>query len=368
MVGSLTGYKSLIDKIKDTKEFLLVPQEYFAGYTDYLKAIVFTFFNKPKVSKKIIFCNIEITDLVTGHLRKDYENNEVTNNRMYYYYTKGLLKNSKVENFIYLFENRAWERMSIVALRKYSSSTRIIGYVHSSVRQSFLAYFQGEEEKNLVPSPDRILTTGKEPRIMLRQAGNYGDKVKLSEACALRYEYFFANKRIERRKEGKILVTFPIEVSSSFKLLDFLNDTFSCNNEYRVVLRSHPFTPVEILLKKSSLKLSDNFEISNSVSLRQDLENSAVLIYVDSTSSMEALACGIPVIHVDLKGPLNHDPLFDLNSLKWTASNKEELLIAIDCISKMDNEEFLEKHSRAVSYLKEYFYPVQEDYLKEFIR
>ena len=366
LVGSLSGYNQLITKIKSIEGFLVIPQEYFVGYLDYLKVSFSTFINRPKI-KKIMFHDLEVTDLVKQCLDKDYENNEINENLIYYYCIRGLLKKIKVKNFIYVFENRAWERMSILAARRHSPSTKIVGYVHSSIRQSFLGYFQSKEEKDIVPSPDKILTVGEEPMLMLAQSGNYNDSVELSEGCALRYEYFFRNNKIERDKKGRVLVAFPIDLSYSLRLLEFLKEAFGEKYKYRIALRSHPFTPIETLIEKYNLSLNNNFKISETPTLEQDLKDVSALIYVDSTSCMEALMRGVPVIHVDFKESLNRDPLFKLNSLKWTVSDERKLHGIIDHIYNMDEEEYLREYKHARAYLKSYFYPIKEKYLEKFV-
>jgi hypothetical protein len=97
------------------------------------------------------------------------------------------------------------------------------------------------------------------------------------------------------------------------------------------------------------------------------MEGAALIIYVDTTSSIEALLCGIPAVCVDLKEPINPDPLFKLNKLKWTIFDKPSLINTVDHIYNMDEVEYEKNYKDAVMYLKDYFYPVEEKYLEEFI-
>ena len=77
---------------------------------------------------------------------------------------------------------------------------------------------------------------------------------------------------------------------------------------------------------------------------------------------------GVPVAYVDIKEPISLDPLFRLNSLKWTISNKNELYQLLEYISTMDDKEYFEEYNKASSYLKKYFYPVEKTYIEEFIK
>lgn len=368
LAGILTDYKKMISEIGHVKEYLIIPQEYFIGYSDYIKAVISSFINKLEIKESVKFCGLEVTDLLKECLKKDYEQNEISKNLLYYYYVKTLLKKIEISTFAFPLENQAWEKMTIAALRKYSSRTKIIGYAHVAISQSCLGYFYSKEEEDVILLPDRVLTIGCEPRIILSSTGNYVNKVDLSESCALRYEYLFKKDKITRNKNGKILAAFSIDVKYSLKLLQFLRNALSDKDKYQVILRPHPITPIETIISRYGVTLNSNFHISKNLTLEQDLKDANMLIYVDTTSSAEALMCGIPAINVDFKEPANPDPLFKLNDLKWTVFSEKELRDRIDYIYGMGEDEYLEKYNRAMLYLKRYFYPVEERYLEEFIR
>lgn len=367
LAGILTDYKNMIFKIKEAGESLIIPQEYFAGYMDYLKALMLTWLNRVKIKKPAIFCGLDVTKILTRCLKKDYEAGEINKNLMYYYYAKGLSKKAKIDTFMFTFENQAWERMSILALKRYVSNARLFGYAHSSITQSQLGYFISKEEQDIVPLPDKIITAGKEPQLILSSNGNYPGRTKLVEGCALRYEYLFKKNGIERHREGNILAAFSINGQYSLKLLEFLSNSLGGIDKYKVVLREHPFSPIHSMMKKRGVPLNDNFSISKASRFEDDLKDAGLFIYIDTTSSIEALMCGIPVIHIDFKEPASPDPLFKLDSLKWTVSEEDELRKVVDYVYGMNNEEYLKKYEGAASYLKNYFYPTEEKYLREFI-
>lgn len=367
LAGILTDYRNVISGIKRIKDYPIIPQEYFVGYFDYLKVITLNFINRPRITKSVLFCGLDMTDFIKYCLRKDYEYNEANKNLIYYYYVKGLLRKIKVSKFIFTFENQSWERMSILALRKYSPETKIIGYAHSSFRPYLVGYLCSKEEKDCIPLPDKIVTVGKAFKMILEEYGNYNDKVELSDGCALRFEYLFKKEKIKWNRDGNILVALSMDIVYSLKMLKFLCDAFSGNSMHKVVIRSHPFTPAEDMINKYDMKLASNFKISKNLAFKEDLANASVVIYADTTSSMEAVMCGVPVIHLDLKEPISLDPLFRLNNLKWTVSTKQEMYKAMDCIYKIGKDEYLREYSKVLIYLESYFNPVEDKYLKEFI-
>lgn len=367
LAGILNDYKKLISKINRVKDFLIIPQEYFVGYLDYVKVIMRNIANRPKIKKAILFHQLDVADLVIACLEKDYEYGEVNKNLIYFYYIKGLLKRARPYNFLFTFEGQAWERMSILALRRYSPFTKIIGYAHSSITKNWLGYFYSKEEKDIAILPDRIVTVGEEPRIILDSNGNYGNNTKIRDGCALRYEHLFKKDKLKRNGRKDILAAFSINQQYSLKLFEFLYEALGGRQEYKVILRPHPFAPLEAMIKSWGMSLCNNFTISKTLQIEEDLQKVSMVIYIDTTLSIEALMCGMPIIHLDFKEPASPDPLFKLNSLKWTVSNKDELFKAINDVYAMNHEEYLEKYNKAISYLKRYFYPVEEKYLQEFI-
>ena len=367
LTGMLTNYKNLCRRLKDIRHIMVIPQEYFAGYLDFLKVSALTFINKVRVRKPILFCGLEVTEFVEQSIRKDYEFGEIQKNLMYFYYIKNLSKKMKIDRFIYPFENQAWEKISILAVRKYSPSSGITGYAHSSFRPNLFGYSCSDDEKGVIPFPDKIVTVGKELKNIVEGFGNYPDKTQISMGCALRYEYFFNENTISRNKNGKILAALSMDFNRCLRLLRFLIDSFTGRDHHEIILRSHPFLPVEAIIQKYDLKLNNNFQISKNLEIRQDLDDTSMLIYTDTTSCMEALMRGTPVINIDFKEEASPDPLFNLNSLRWVVSSKKDMLKAVEHIYGMDDEEYARKNNAASSYLKKYFYPVQENYLKEFI-
>ena len=326
LAGILTDYKEVISKIKEITELSIIPQEYFVNYLDYLRALMLAWLNRVRIRKPAVFCGLDVTDFLKRCLKKDYEAGEVNKNLMFFYYAKGLSKTAKVDAFIFTFENQAWERISILALKRYSSGAGLVGYAHSSITQSPLGYFFSKEEEDVMPLPDKIVTSGREPWLILNSSGNYKNRVNLAEGCALRYEYLFEKEKMPRKRGGNILVAFSINSRYSLKLLNFLHDSLGGIDKYKIILRSHPFMPIDLIMKERHLSLDTNFSISENSRFEDDLKDASLFIYIDTTSSIEALMLGIPVVHIDFKEPTSPDPLFKLNSLKFTVSAEKDKL------------------------------------------
>lgn len=367
VAGLLDDYSALINKIGKYEEILIIPQEYFVSYFDYITAIIMSFirFFYPKYHKK--FRNEDISNILNAEIRRNFFGGEVRQNLIYYYYIKRMAKKMKILTYIYTYENYPWEKMNILAFRKYSPQTNLVGYQHASISRSHLAYFLSKEEVDCSPLPDKIITNGKETRRIMEKLGNYPPAI-LKEGCALRFEYLHSSKIFDREKRNFIFVPLTISKYESIKLIDFIHESLSGDKKYNVILRCHPATPFNVIEKDLGFKLSDNFQVSTNINMLDDFERSDIVLYTGTTVCAEALMMGLPVIHMDLGGPLNVDPLFECNYLKWCVKHKEDLITTINDIYNMDNSEFKKQQELARKYVENYFLPVTDELMEEFIK
>ena len=137
--------------------------------------------------------------------------------------------------------------------------------------------------------------------------------------------------------------------------------------EYIPRYRCHPSVPFELILNKLNNKIIGNYEVSQEPSLQKEFLNCEVVIYTITTVCMEALMLGLPVIHIDLNEPINGDPLFECDYLRWIVKKPIELNIVLEEIKNQDDEQFLSQQKNARDYLKEYFREVNDENLEFFL-
>ena len=120
-----------------------------------------------------------------------------------------MIKAQRIRTFLFTYRNNPWERMCMLACRQHSPSTKILGYQHSVVPEAALNMFVHPLEKNIVPLPDRILTTGEISKSIIEHYGDYS-LVPVVSACALRYEYLSQIKpRPYQKSQGNNATDWP---------------------------------------------------------------------------------------------------------------------------------------------------------------
>jgi hypothetical protein len=367
VIAGIMGNSSvLIKKMAKCKDILIIPQEYFIGYLDYILISIKTFLNRIKIDTRCILGGVDVTDLIKEELKRNYRIFEIPNNIIRYYLIKRLIEQIKIDTFVFTFENHSWEKMCVLAFKKYSTKTKTIGYQHASISKSYLNFFPSEFETEIIPLPDKIISLGTETKRILEKYGSYPED-RIRVGCALRFEYLHKSKKFDRKKRNFIFVALTISKYESKKLINFIHNSLSSDKKYKVILRSHPATPFSGIEKELGFKLSENFQASTNVSMLDDFERSDIVLYTGTTVCMEALMMGLPVIHIDLGEPISVDPLFECNHLKWTVKHPDELIPAIDEIYNLDEDEFKHQQKLARKYVENYFLPVTDERMEEFL-
>ncbi len=364
LAGILSDFNQNIENIKTynlLNNSIIIPQDYFLKYIDYIK-VTFLQFKNIKHFKNTKFNGEDISYLINGEISEARYTGKARDNLLYYYIAKNLSKQLNCNTFIYSFENHGWEKLTILGLRKYSKSF-IIGYQHSSIFPRLLNFFPSKKETNIIPLPNKIITVGNKTKELLEKHGNYPDIIK--SGCALRYEYLFNKKLKHKSNNKKILVVLSVDVSETIQLLKFICKSFK-DQPFKIILKEHPLTPLKNILYYKHLNIPLNFKLS-SKTIDYLLKDVDIVIYSGTAVCIEALTMGIPLIYVDINEFYNCDSLYECNYLKWIARKENDIIKIINDIYDMDITEFNKLQTLAQEYVKNYFLPVTKDKIGEFI-
>ncbi|MBN2245140.1 MAG: hypothetical protein JW755_04775 [Candidatus Aminicenantes bacterium] len=362
----LGNYKYCMNKIAQCSSHVILPIEAFLSSTDILGALFQFLFCKIRTRRKALFWGYDVTDIINNEFFRTYNGIDLYQ-FLHYWSTKKLLQTLPVEIFLLTYENNPWEKMCMMALREYSPNTTVIGYQHTVVPQASANMFIGENEKDVIPMPDRVLTVGEAPKEIMERYGSY-EKGRIGTSCGLRFEYLFHASTSPRKRSGHILLVLE-GIFEVYKMVNYVLRELKGKSQYRVTIRTHPVLPLGLFQHKLThpLKEVSNFALSNHRLLKDDIDWADIVIYWGSTVALEALSMGTPVIHYESDSILSYDPLFECSHLKWVLSEKEPLIPTLDEIYSLSNERFGEERMKAKEYLSRYFHPVTEDEFKKFL-
>ena len=347
------------------------PLEFFLSPTDLFRAVFRTISSRIRIKRDIyLYESVDIYDIINYQLNIDFCHS-VFQNMLNFYIAKNIARRLKIAHFFLTSENNPWEKMTIQAIREYSPGTGIVGFQHTIVSLAKINMMLGDYCKKAMPLPDYIVTSGKVTRDILIEVGGYPPEM-VRIGCALRFEKTFNFNLRSRRESNGAVFLVPLEgVNESAGLINFVVETLQGKAKYKVVIRPHPVLPLKRMrqyLTFNPERLPDNFSVSNKKDVVEDLLAADFLLYDSSTVCLEALAMGVPSVYIDLKRPVNYDPLFGCAYLKRSAGSAKEIDESVGFFRTLPVEKFSRQQEAAREYVRGYFYPVNEQNLQAFVR
>ena len=205
----------------------------------------------------------------------------------------------------------------------------------------FLSYFLSTHELSTIPLPDKIITNGKTQFCLLHQTY---PKNMIVKGSAFRYSRLLEEIKIRKKvssyklqnKKNKkiILITPSIGIVEASELILKTIDAFKNMSEYLIFIKCHPYASFDKLSKYFAISLPENFIISDTP-LYDLLTNADLLIYTSSTTAIEALCFGIPILHViseygiDLD-QLENNPIIERANTPSEISKKAKILLNLN--------------------------------------
>jgi surface carbohydrate biosynthesis protein (TIGR04326 family) len=345
------------------KDVIIIPELFFLRLTDwfYITWQLIRYCFQKKLCH-VEFRGINVTKFCDRRIRSIQVVADFILNVLRYCIARRIAKQISAEIFLQTYENYSWEKMTIVGLREIHQHLPVYGFQHAFISRSSFKYFPDKDEVLHMPLPDRIITMGQVTRSILLKYGCYG-KTPIVVGCALRQSYqAYVRKLIGQKR--RVLIPLTMVASETKSIIEFLiNANLS---DVDVILRPHPATLIDKVLKRINVDLPPYIKISQHISLMEEFNNIDMVLYTWSTVAIEALACGIPVIYLDVLTPMNVDPLFECSSLKLVARTPRDLQYAINQFYIMSLKEFQNECDLSQEYLRNYFSPISDKNLEVF--
>lgn len=266
---------------------------------------------------------------------------------------------------VYPYENKALEKMLLLAVRSASPGTRIVGYQHSAVTRRHATLLFAPGEAAATPLPDRIVTVGEVTRRYLEANGRYPAGIFVT-GCALRQQ----RAAPLARRAGGGSIRLLLALSSSRRELGeavaLCRAMLGAERGLELAIRAHPEFPLAVLPPDLRAWAERNARDFSGTPLAENLAWCDAVAYVSSTVALEALGRGRPLIHLATGEALDPDPLLDPVELCWRADSPAALAAAARAIAALDAGEFERRRRQALDYIDRYLKPPTPQALAEF--
>jgi hypothetical protein len=339
----------------------IIPEDFHRIY-DYLFPL-WLYLKKLRFKYKgVILSDVDVTSLFYEEKQKDPAS-IVT---MYYILMKRLAENHvKPSVIIDGFENMISDKMIILGAKKYLKGTIVNGFFHLPVTSNILCNFIDSSEVNFAPLPDQIICNGELYQNLLVEQGYPSDK--LATGTALRYTYLWdrTDKGLEKPEDGimRVLIPLPLAKGAAIELIQKAMGALE-TTDYKIYLKPHPMG-LEILN-----------ELPNSVTSRIEalsgpmddaLSKADVILTAATSSALDGVLSGKPVIRIARESEIDFDPLVGLGNFGEVYFREEQIRKAAE-----EYEHRLNQGKRLVDYdpdiyLRKLFAPPNEEYLSVFI-
>lgn len=360
-------YRQTLKKLAQSTEHFLVAES-FLTIGDVLRVFTKTVLNIPTRRGYPTFEGIEVSEIINDDFRRDWLVMRTASSLLLYEAVKrwksaGIL----IDTFIYAYENQVWEKAYCLALRKFYPSTKIIGYQHSTVPKMLLNHFFSKDELPILPFPDKVITNGRYTERLFKESGYELEKVV--RGGAIRYISLMNRKDTPVKRNISspvILIACSIDRNETIELVWKVLRAFGQMNKYKVVFKFHPDCPYRFIAKDLGI-LPGHFIVSDKPA-GELLQESHVLIYTCSATAIEALALGVPVLHINSDFTIDRDNLSDFpSSVRESVSTEDDIVKATERILEMDEKELSKQRVRWKEVVSEIFGPVDESVFDLFL-
>jgi len=275
----------------------------------------------------------------------------------------------QIDRFIYIFENQPFERALCWEVRRSFPEASVIGFQHASTPRFWLNVHLAPQGEPDAPLPDWIVTNGTYTAGVLRENGHGPENLVVGGALQM-------NELVDQLSSMEpaapadgiptILVAPSDGLEEATELTFLAANLFERDSSVRVILKYHPQMPPRIRTDIDRISLPKNVTVSEEPILGL-MSRSSILIYSGSTVTVQALALGLPAIHVKPQFDLDRDPLDGAKSVRLEAAGIEELREKVHWLLA-NREEYITQNRDSWKSLTESVYgPVTEDSYRAFV-
>ena len=269
-----------------------------------------------------------------------------------------MLSEGNWKSLITFYENQPWEKLQVLAAR--AQGVKTVGIQTTNFSRYYLSYALGKGERERMPLPDRIGSSGSSAHQLLLDCGSPAEVIKRCGALRygdlLRGENRNGSNRLVREGQTQVLVVLSIDPVLSRHLLEGLAEAFPDGGEgdgLSFTIRPHPMYPVPASWVRFPAKMTG----SGFTGFRESLSRCDLVLFTASTVGFEAQAEGKPALRYRSPRLFDVDDLYGSHLPVVTDSNLREAVLK-PAAAHPDN----------LSWISDFFAPVDHGQLQEIFR
>jgi len=368
-VPNLYGFKGNLlyqtyQKIRSSKRNFLLKED-FLGFTDYFHAFKYALRIKKLEIPATHIDGIDFSKLIKEELNSLVGFSSSVLGILNYRFAKRLKKKGiSLRKVINRFENQVIDKGWNKGFNEFYPETLSIGYQGFIMSTHYLCMYptKMEAQSNLLPSKIAVIGNG---HIKAKQ--EFYSKIDFITAPALRFKGVWEDRKFHPKKGNfTMLIALPISLSDAISTLSLLFGTINLNiistQNLEIWVKPHPTMSPERIKSAFKEDWPSQFKFISG-DFNEYVEQSNLFLGNLSSTCLETLAKGIPVIVVGNPNGLTHNPIpLEIKKDIWKlAQTAEELANAINFYQKCTKEEYARFNEIGKKIRDDYFEPVTPD-------
>lgn len=365
------NYKEKIAIANDSKRNFIYKFDYLK-INDYLFALSYPIRIKRINFKNYTFRNFNIGPLLIEDFKSQLCNSSTFEGLLNYRFFRRLKKcNVKLELVINWFENQLLDRGFNLGKNNYYPNVPSIGnlgYVPLYSYKDFqLQPTQLESDMKILPDKISVIGDAIKPDIK-----KFNKKINVITSPAFRFaeQYRKISNKKKINKQIKIMVALPISITESIDIMNIIIKSFKELSDYSIEwqIRPHPSLKIDIVKKKTE-EWPKNY-IKSKGTFFENINQVDLLIGNASSTSLESLAFGVPVIIIGSLNSITQNPISkNIPSFMWDICYQPyELTSAIKRLAINIDLETKQKIIHEAEKIKyQYFEPVNKKSVQRYL-
>jgi len=300
-VGIDNYYKTYMALRKSNQNFLF--KEDYLMLNDYISALLLPIKSYRFKPKDIIIRGINFTPLFKDNWYRNLSSLSSINALLNYFFIKRLNKHQiKIKSFVNWFENQSCDKCYNLALSKFYPNVFRSGYLVSFDSKFYTSLYPTDNEKSNNLIPNKIFTSSS---LFAESIKEYCKDLSTHTITSFRNQYIWDLRKVQnQKKDFSILVSLTgVEV--------FRNDVLNLISEIDSIkfkIKLHPADNLKTVKKSFNKKWPKNFSLVED-SFSNLICNADLLISSNSTTILDSISIGVPVIIIGGKSNLTQNPI-----------------------------------------------------------
>lgn len=266
------------------------------------------------------------------------------------------------------FENQAVDKGWNSGFNQYYPNSIRLGYAGMAPAPNQLNIFPTESDQKAGLLPDEITVIGSGFIPIIRE---FLPAVKTTAGPAFRFQHLFRPRKSRpENNRFNVLVALPILPDQASDMLTWVANIMPrLQEDPHLLIKPHPAVPIENIPAASTLAKDDRVEFVEGDFI-EILEKCHILVGMASSTCLEALARGVPVIVIAGASGLTNNPIPDSiqSGMQHLVYDEQGLYKAIIALKSISPEESKKNEAEGEAVRDRFFTKLTWETRNEFLR